>query len=98
MIIRILTEGQWSIEETELPNLNELDDKVSTALEDDDQPALTAALGELLDAVRERGVEVPDDVIAESELILPAADATVSDVRAFLDEVGTGEGLIPDVD
>lgn len=98
MIIRILTEGQWSIEESELPDLNALDDAVAKAVASDDQQALSAALGELLQAVRTRGVEVPDDVIAESELILPEPDATVADVRAFLDESGTGEGLIPDVD
>jgi hypothetical protein len=54
--------------------------------------ASVRALGALLDAVRERGVPLPDDALEPSELILPAADASLEEVRAML----TDDGLIPD--
>lgn len=92
MIVRILTEGQWVIEPDMLADLNELDDAVATALENGDQKAMTAALEALLDEVRTKGAPVPDDVIAESDLILPSPHATVDEVRAWLTE---SEGLIP---
>ncbi|MPM46847.1 hypothetical protein SDC9_93554 [bioreactor metagenome] len=60
----------------------------------DDQAALTTVLHALLDDVRARGERVPDDALADSDLILPDAEATVADVRAWLSD--SEEGLIPD--
>ena len=52
-----------------------------------------ATLERLLGEVRSKGSEVPDAELLDSDLILPAADATVDDVRDLLHP--SGEGLIP---
>jgi hypothetical protein len=91
MIVRILGEGQWRIEDGTLDALNELDDKVEHAVESGDEAAFGAALGELLTAVRSSGDEVGVDELVDSDLILPPADASIAEVRDLLSD----DGLIP---
>ncbi len=96
MIVRILGEGQWTLDPTELNHFNELDDRVEKAVAGGDQDELTQALGELLAEVRAKGVVVPDDVIAESDLVLPGPDATVEEVSGLLEGSPEYDGLMPD--
>lgn len=93
MIVRILGEGQWRIENAVRAELNSLDDEVEEAVRADDQVRLGAALSQLHDRVRAIGVELPLDELADSDLILPETDASLAEVRALLSE--SGEGLIP---
>ena len=93
MIVRILGEGQWEVPDDALGGLNALDDEVEQAVKAGDQPALTHALAALLNEVRSLGTLVPDDQLADSDLILPDADSSLADVEALLSE--SSEGLIP---
>ncbi len=94
MIVRILNEGQFRLSDEALASLNAFDDDVEQAVNADDQAALATVLRALLDDVRAHGERVPDDELADSDLILPDAEATVADVRAWLSD--SEEGLIPD--
>lgn len=96
MIIRIMGLGQWSLEPDQLLSLNGIDETVEQAVEAGDQEALRAALQELVTGVQDVGTPVPDDVIVESDLVLPDPDATVDEVRALLDSTQEFYGLIPD--
>jgi hypothetical protein len=49
----------------------------------------------LLDRIRTAGTRVPDEELADSDLILPAADSTLEEVEQLLSE--SEEGLIPGV-
>ena len=93
MIVRILNEGQWRLDEGALPDLNRLDDAVEDAVKTQDQAELAGALEALLAEVRSSGTPVPDDELADSELILPAADSTLEEIRELLS--ASDEGLIP---
>ena len=95
MIVRIMGEGQWTVEEDRLDDLQSSDAKVEQAIADDDQDALSEALEGLIAHIKEVGALVPDDVLADSDLIIPDAGSTLDEVRAFLDEIGSDEGLIP---
>jgi hypothetical protein len=90
MIVRILGEGQFTITGEHLDELNLLDTQLQTA-DDDDGAAFTAALRALRDAVRRAGSPLPADTLVASELVLPAQDTGLEQVRALLE----GEGLIP---
>lgn len=92
MIVRILGEGQWQLDEDHLNRLNDLDDAVEAAVEAGDQAGFAEKLAALLDGVRSAGERVEDDVLVDSDLILPMADATLEEVRGLL----TDEGLVPD--
>jgi hypothetical protein len=91
VIVRILGEGQFSIDDAITADLNKLDTQVEAALERDDEAAFTAALAALLAEVRTQGSPVPADSLEPSDLILPPQDASMDEVREML----TGEGLIP---
>jgi hypothetical protein len=92
MIVRILGEGQFDVDDGHLDALNELDAKVESAVESNDEDAFRPALAGLLDAVRGWGSALPDDELVDSDLILPPSDAQVDEVVALLGD----EGLIPD--
>ncbi len=93
MIVRILGEGQWRIEDGAQAGLNALDDAIETAVKAGDQARLGEALRRLHDQVRDVGVVIPDEELADSDLILPDVDASLDEVRALLS--GSDEGLIP---
>jgi hypothetical protein len=93
MIVRILSEGQWEVDDAKLDELNALDTEVEAAVEAGDSDRFAAGLGALLDAVRAAGQKLPDDTLHDSDLILPPSDATIDEVRQLLSE--SDEGLIP---
>ncbi len=96
MIIRIMGLGQWSLEPEELMALNDLDEAVENAVAAGDQEALRSALEKMVTGVQSTGTALPDDVIVESDLVLPDVDATVDEVKALLDSTQEFYGLIPD--
>ncbi len=91
MIVRIMGEGQLSVDESAVSELNLLDDKLDAALSGDDEGAFRAALEALLAQVRAVGSPLPADQLSTSDLILPPAGATMEEVRELMSE----EGLIP---
>ncbi len=92
MIIRILGEGQWELDDAHLEPLNALDTSVEQAIEAGDQDAFARGLVALLDVVRQQGTRLEDDSLVDSDVILPMSDASLEEVRALL----TDEGLVPD--
>lgn len=91
MIVRIMGEGQVKLDDSHFTELNKLDDELLTEMESGDGPGFRGTLDALLNAVRSMGTPLPDDSLEPSELILPAPDATLEEVRGMLSE----DGLIP---
>lgn len=92
MIVRILGEGQWDVSEEHLTELNKLDDEVEAAVESGDEVTFANTLAALLNGVRSWGTPLPEDLLHDSDLILPPSDASLEEVRELLSD----EGLIPD--
>jgi hypothetical protein len=91
MIVRILGEGQFKVDDTAAGELNALDGKLEAALNANDEQAFRAALEALVSRIRVLGTPLPADTLEPSALILPDAEATMDTVRKML----SGEGLIP---
>ncbi|MEE1746042.1 MULTISPECIES: hypothetical protein [unclassified Streptomyces] len=91
MIVRIMGEGQVALADSHLAELDGLDDELLAEMESGDGPGFRATLHALLARVRELGTALPDDSLEPSDLILPASDATLEEVRAMLRD----DGLIP---
>ncbi|WP_255950953.1 PspA-associated protein PspAA [Streptomyces odontomachi] len=91
MIVRIMGEGQLVLADNQFPELNKLDDDLLAEMERGDSPGFRDTLHALLNRVRELGEPLPDDSLEPSELILPAPDATLEEVKSLLKE----DGLIP---
>jgi hypothetical protein len=88
MIVRILGEGQFRVAESATEELNALDAALDKAVTAGDEQAFRPALAALLDRVRALGTPLPADVIEPSDLIVPHAEADLTDVRSLLTENG----------
>ena len=91
MIVRILGEGQFSVDDTATTELNRLDTELEKAVNGNDDAAFAAVLRGLIDQVRAQGSPLPTDSLEESDLILPHPDSSMDEVRKML----TDDGLIP---
>jgi hypothetical protein len=94
MIIRILGQGQYEVDEALVEYLDEVDDDVVGAVERGNQEELTTALTNLVSHVISHGNPLPEDDLSPSDLILPDATATLAEVKEILDD-NDGNGLIP---
>ena len=93
MIVRILAEGQYRLDERHHHRLDELDDAVVARVEGDDEAGYTMAFSELLSFVRENGEALGPDDLQGSDFMLPPADLSFAEAGSEF----TGEGLIPDL-
>ena len=92
MIVRIIGEGQFAVEDNLATRLNELDTELLGALDGAREDAFTDVLARMLELVRAEGRALPVDEFVESDAILPPAGASLVDVRALIGDMG----LIPD--
>jgi hypothetical protein len=93
MIVRLMGEGQYRVEDDLREQLNELDDRAVAALEQDDEPKLDDMLDEMWQLVRERGEHLADEDLSPSDLIIPPSDLSLEETRKLFSE----EGLVPDL-
>jgi hypothetical protein len=92
VIVRILNEGQYRVDEALHPKLDELDNAAVAAVTAGDEDGFHASFEELLALVRDNGEPLHDDDLDTSDVMLPPADITFVEAG----EEFTGEGLIPD--
>jgi PspA-Associated protein len=93
MIVRLMGEGQYRIDDELLSQLNELDNQAQAAMDAQDEPALDDKLDQMWELVRDRGELLPDDELSASDLIIPPSDLTLEETRKLFSD----EGLIPDL-
>ena len=73
MIVRVMGEGQFEIDDEVAKGLNDLDEQAEQALQSGDRERLTELLERMAEAVRTNGTRVPDDDLSPSEGDRPAA-------------------------
>ncbi len=93
MIVRVMGQGQWRVDDDVARRLNELDDEVGRAVDAGDEAAMSHALQRLAAEVRSSGTRLADDDISPSDAIVPPPDLSLDEARELLE----GEGLIPDL-
>ena len=93
MIVRLMGEGQWRVDDSISARLNELDDEVAKAVEAGDEAALWRGLQALADTVRSNGQKLDDADLTPSDAVIPPEDLSLDEARELLE----GGGLIPDV-
>ena len=93
MIVRLLGDGQFRVDDALRDRLNELDDEVMKAVEAGDEKALWDGLQALAEAVRGSGEKLADDDLSPSDAIIPPEDLSLEEARELLQD----EGFIPDV-
>jgi PspA-Associated protein len=93
VIVRLMGEGQYRIDDAVHRELDALDERAVAALEADDEGELDARLDDMWRIVRERGERLPDGDLSPSDLIVPPSDLSLEETRALFAD----EGLIPDL-
>lgn len=91
MIVRILGEGQYRLDDRAFAAVTVIDDRVQEAADAGDEQAFAAALTELLDAIVANGAELAADEFEGSDAIIPGHGTTLAEARDLL----SSEGLIP---
>ncbi len=93
MIVRVMGDGQFAVDDEVAKGLNDLDQQAADALEAGDAARLAELLGRMAEAVRTNGSRLADDDLSASEGIIPPEDLTLDEAR----ELFEGDGLIPDL-
>jgi hypothetical protein len=93
MIVRLMGEGQYSVDDGLREQLNDLDERAQGALEADDEAALDDMLDQMWQLVRERGERLTDDDLSASDVIIPPSDLTLEETRKLFSD----DGLVPDL-
>jgi hypothetical protein len=93
MIVRLMGEGQFELDEAVCDALNAHDDAAVAALEAGDEEQFREHLRQLAQAVRDQGSPLPDADLHPSDVIVPPDDLSLEEAR----ELFSGEGLIPDL-
>lgn len=93
MIVRVMGEGQYRVDDTLAGRLNELDDEAGQALERGDEEGLRRLLEQLAQTVRESGNRLDDADLSASDAIVPPSDLSLEEAK----ELFSGDGLIPDL-
>ena len=91
MIVRILGERQYEVGESELARLEELDEKLNTAIAANDEHGFADILASLIEDVRSSGTPVGPEVITPSNLTVPHEGATIAEVRELLNSEDLAE-------
>ena len=84
MIVRILGEGQFRVDDDAAAKLTALDKDLDAAVRDGTEAAFSAALHAAEALVRASGTAVGDDEFVTADYILPFSDATLDEVRQLL--------------
>jgi hypothetical protein len=93
MIVRLMGEGQYRVDDALLERLNELDDRATAAAEADDETTLDQTLDEMFQLVKQEGTPLGDDELLPSDALVPPSDLTLEETKQLL----TQEGFIPDL-
>jgi len=91
MIVRIMGEGQYSVPDEHLREINVHDEALAAAVTAGDEANFSSALDALLSRVRAVGTRLPDEELVASDLVLPSPSATIEEVT----ELSGDDGLIP---
>ena len=93
MIVRLMGEGQYRVDDALLERLNELDDRATASAEANDEAALDQALEEMAELVKREGTPLGDDELHPSDVLIPPSDLTLEETKQLM----THEGFIPDL-
>ena len=93
MIVRLMGEGQFEVDDEVAKGLNDLDEQAAQAVEAGDEEKLSQLLRRMAEAVRTNGARVPDEHLDASDAIVPPDDLSLDEARQLFED----EGLIPDL-
>lgn len=85
MIVRIMEEDQYTIDDSHAQNFEQLDQALLTAVHGQGTVDFHKALSSLHHYIREHGQKVPHTEIVPSDLVVPAVDMTLAEAKELLE-------------
>ncbi len=85
MIVRILGDRLYEVDQADLEGIEALDSALDKALVEGDEESFSKTLAELIDKVRSNSNALPDDDDRTSDLVVPPEGASLQEVRDMLD-------------
>ncbi len=92
MIVRLMGEGQFRVDDDLAARLNELDDRAQAAADASDEAGLDRVLGEMWKLVESEGRRLADEDLSPSDAVVPPSDLTLEETKRLFSD----QGLIPD--
>jgi CBS domain-containing protein len=92
MIVRIMGEGQYDLDERVLQELNAIDNRIVDHVRKNEADEFRADLGRLISTVKSNGKQVDAKEITKSDIIIPPKDLTLEEAKGIF----KGDGLIKD--
>jgi hypothetical protein len=92
VIVRILSEGQFTLPDDAQAKLNELDNEAVAAVESGDEARFHELFDQMIESVVSGGEPVADDELVTADIIIPPRDLTFEEAKGEFN----GEGIIPD--
>ena len=95
-IVRIMGQGQFTVDNSTLKRLSELDDSIVQLVSKDrsDDTEFRTRLSELTRIVESKGKPLDPKEIIQSDIILPSTDLSVDEAKKLF----MGEGVIPETE
>ena len=91
MIVRIMGEGQWRIDDALTGDLNVIDALLDADLAVGTESTLAAHIQAIQALIKERGTPVGIEELLPSDAVVPFSGISVAELREFIGQ----EGLIP---
>ena len=86
MIVRILTEDQYRLDDAHLPTIARLDNEMEEAASKGDEAQFSALLHQLIMFIREQGKVVPHEELVTSQMLIPPADMRMEEAKKYFEE------------
>jgi hypothetical protein len=93
VIVRLMGDAQYRVDDALREKLQALDDQASEALEREDEAEMDRHLDEMWKLVQAEGDLLPFDDLHPSDALIPPSDLSLEETRKLFSE----DGLIPDL-
>ena len=90
MIVRVLGDGQYELDDVEAEEYTSLDDALGRHIDEGDEEAYRRDLAAMLDYVHRNGTPLGDDDFRPSDEVLPDPSSSLAEVKALLEEEHAG--------
>lgn len=85
MIVRIMGDNQYRMDDGHQAEIGRLDNTLYRAIKQQDEQGFNTLLAQLTAYVRQNGTQVPDEELVPSDLMVPAADMTIAEAREVIE-------------
>lgn len=92
MIVRILGEGQFKMDDKMIDRLNKIDNEIVDYVAKDDKAKFKKGLHKLIETARKLGEPLDPVHIVKSDLIIPPEDLSFEEAK----KIFSGQGIIKD--